>query len=48
MIHCLALTKLWGWGLSVETCFSAEALVKAGEVEELEEEEKEGKPTEVV
>ena len=44
----MVLTKLWGWGLSVETCFSAEPLVEAGEVEELEEEKEEGKPTEVV
>ena len=47
-IGWMVLTKFWRWGLSVETCFSAEALVETGEVEELEEEEEEGKSTEVV
>ena len=36
---CLALTEFWGRGLGVEASISTEALVEAGKVEQLEEEE---------
>ena len=44
----MGITNVRGWSLGVEPRLTAEVLVETSEVEELEEEENEGKPSEMV